>query len=158
MTKLFAILIESGAVYCAIWLSDERALTRKNQSLIVAYQISDYDFNRNLGPASDAEVAFLDVFGVIINGALVPIIAIYPIFIIVLVASNKSHVEKGILRLQSVQTPVVTVDTTDSTSQFDGFSPQRSSVLRNQSQSEPQGGFQDTTEDTSASTREEWKL
>ncbi|KAM5529994.1 hypothetical protein V8D89_016339 [Ganoderma adspersum] len=143
--KLFAILIESGVVYCAIW------------AVVVSYQVTNYDYNHSTSwlPGPDSEVHFLDMFGVIMNGALVPVVAIYPMLIIVLVASNKSHMERGLTRsAQSVPISRHPVDTI-TTARSENRSARRSSVLLiNRSQPD----YEDSTDDTSTSTREEWKL
>ncbi|KAI1795718.1 hypothetical protein LXA43DRAFT_1080150 [Ganoderma leucocontextum] len=76
--KLLALLVESGAMYSAIW------------AVVVAY-------------------------GVIMNGVLVPAIAIYPTIIIVLVALDRSHMERGLTQhLESLPTPnlALTVNST----------------------------------------------
>ncbi|KAI1786143.1 hypothetical protein LXA43DRAFT_1034827 [Ganoderma leucocontextum] len=99
--KLLALLIESGAVYCAIW------------GVVVAFQIGEY----HVGDPESTPVAdgFLSVFNVVVSGAIVPLIAIYPAFIIVLVALDRSHMEKGLTQDHwSVPTPHisrVTIDT-----------------------------------------------
>ncbi|PIL28058.1 hypothetical protein GSI_09810 [Ganoderma sinense ZZ0214-1] len=115
--KLFAILIESGAVYCAIW------------SVVVAYQVSTYHYNRTLKAGPGSEVRFLEVFGVVMNSILIPMIAIYPMFIIVLVASNRSHMEMGLA--QSAQ-PIPTsthIGDAITTSSPENRQVRRSSVL-----------------------------
>ncbi|KAM5536409.1 hypothetical protein V8D89_009845 [Ganoderma adspersum] len=141
--KLFAILIESGVIYCGIW------------SLVVAYQISNYNFNRNLGPMSKTKLASMEVFGIIMNGAIVPVITIYPVIIIVLVASNQSHVEKALTQIQYMPTPVVMVDTITVTGHSESMPSRLSSgLLCNQSQQESQD-CQDIMENTVTNMREE---
>ncbi|KAM5536435.1 hypothetical protein V8D89_009871 [Ganoderma adspersum] len=102
--KLFAVLIESGAVYCAIW-------------------VAEYNATMALGPARES---FLDIFRVFMSGAVVPAVAIYPAFIIVLVALNRSHIEKGLTQnMQSVPgTPNIAITINTLTpSGHDGRSP-----------------------------------
>ncbi|KAI0793536.1 hypothetical protein C8Q74DRAFT_1242919 [Fomes fomentarius] len=72
--KTLALLIESGLIYCAIWL------------LVSIYQVG-----MNV-PALyfDDTVDFWMVMGYFVGGALVPIIAIYPMAIIVMVALKTS--------------------------------------------------------------------
>ncbi|PIL28062.1 hypothetical protein GSI_09814 [Ganoderma sinense ZZ0214-1] len=143
--KLFAILIESGAVYCAIW------------TVVVAYQISNYQYNQSLVPGPNSQVQFLDIFGVIMNGGLVPVIAIYPTFIIVLVASNKSHVENGLIRsTHSIPTFTYSGDTS-TTARSENPHARRSSVLLI---SREHQDCEDSMDEASRSTdtREEWKL
>ncbi|KAM5536425.1 hypothetical protein V8D89_009861, partial [Ganoderma adspersum] len=90
--KLLTLLVESGAIYSAIW------------SVIVAFQVRHYRDVNSLR-LSTQESSFLDYFGVMMNGGLIPAIAIYPTIIIVLVALNKSHMEGGISQhLESVPT------------------------------------------------------
>ncbi|KAI1790668.1 hypothetical protein LXA43DRAFT_1095270 [Ganoderma leucocontextum] len=72
---------ESGAFYCAVWAA-----------VVVWHIASDY-------AAADANAAgnngsFWAVYGAVISGALVPIIAIYPTVIIILVALNRSQIEQ----------------------------------------------------------------
>ncbi|KAM5536427.1 hypothetical protein V8D89_009863 [Ganoderma adspersum] len=93
--KLFAVLIESGAVYCAIW------------AVVVVFQVAEYNATMALGPA---RASFLDILSVFMGGAVVPAVAIYPAFIIVLVALNRSHIEKGLTQnMQSVPTPNIAI-------------------------------------------------
>ncbi|TBU38375.1 hypothetical protein BD309DRAFT_903604 [Dichomitus squalens] len=78
--RLFSILVESGMVYCTIWI------------FVVAWQVvvwqSTFSYN-------DSATAFEARFGDFINGGLVPIIAIYPAVVIILVAQNRSHMVKA---------------------------------------------------------------
>ncbi|PIL28050.1 hypothetical protein GSI_09802 [Ganoderma sinense ZZ0214-1] len=86
--KLFSLLIESGAVYSAIW------------AVVVAWQAGEY----KPSSPSPSMVRFLDIFGLVVQSALLPIIAIYPALIIVLVALHRSHVEKA-LSQDDIPTP-----------------------------------------------------
>ncbi|KAM5540003.1 hypothetical protein V8D89_006335 [Ganoderma adspersum] len=77
--RLFTLLVESGMVYCALWI------------VVLVWQAGKY-----LGiPSHRGDNSFWDVFTVIINGALVPLIAIYPTIIIVIVVLNRSHIENS---------------------------------------------------------------
>ncbi|KAM5537029.1 hypothetical protein V8D89_009358 [Ganoderma adspersum] len=92
--SIFALLVGSGALYCTLWI------------VVVVWQIgargSDPQMRTSffLSPtildkhAPDAH-SFWFKGGVLIEGCLVPLIAIYPAAIIVLVALNKSAVENG---------------------------------------------------------------
>ncbi|KAM5536749.1 hypothetical protein V8D89_009588 [Ganoderma adspersum] len=104
MEKVFALLVESGAAYCALW------------AVVVAWQIGDY---QKIVETNSGNNTFWDIFDVIIKGALVPLIAIYPTIIIVLVALNRSHVENGMASTgqtsssgASIRLTTVRVDTT----------------------------------------------
>ena len=46
----------------------------KNQAVIVAYQFGGYYYDRSIATGRYSEVHFLDIFGVIMDGALVPVI------------------------------------------------------------------------------------
>ncbi|PIL33548.1 hypothetical protein GSI_04171 [Ganoderma sinense ZZ0214-1] len=81
--RLFTLLVESGALYCVLW------------AVVVAWQIGDYQAAVETKAGTNT---FWDVFGVFIRGALVPLIAIYPTVIIILVALNRSQVEHGFER------------------------------------------------------------
>ncbi|KAM5531991.1 hypothetical protein V8D89_014325 [Ganoderma adspersum] len=142
--KLFTILIKSGAVYCAIW------------AVIVAYQFSNYYYGRSVVTGPDSEVHFLDIFGVIMAGALVPVIAIYPTFIIVLVASNRSHMEKGLTRsAQSVPASTHPGNTVAIGCSENRAARRPSVLLISRSR---QGSGEDSMDDTSTNTGEELKL
>ncbi|KAM5537428.1 hypothetical protein V8D89_008947 [Ganoderma adspersum] len=62
----FFVLIESGTIYSAIW------------AVIVAYQFAQYKYTNTFTSIPTTETGFIDTFGAIMSGALVPIIAIYP--------------------------------------------------------------------------------
>ncbi|KAI1791197.1 hypothetical protein LXA43DRAFT_1012811 [Ganoderma leucocontextum] len=111
--------IESGAVYCAIW------------SVVVAFQICEYNWWNTTDSISTAESRFLNIGRVLLNGAPVPGIAIYPAFIIALVALNRSHIEKGSTQpLESLPTPHVAVTlNTIATSPHERRSHPQSEVL-----------------------------
>ncbi|KAM5535321.1 hypothetical protein V8D89_011006 [Ganoderma adspersum] len=93
--KLFALLVESGALYCAIW------------GVVVAFQTGEYRVGHPA--ATPVTAGFLNVFNVFMAGGLVPLIAIYPASIIVLVALNRSHVEMGLTQNQN---PLKDIDIT----------------------------------------------
>ncbi|KAM5546327.1 hypothetical protein V8D89_000453 [Ganoderma adspersum] len=91
--KALSMLVESGMIYCGIWV------------LVVAYQAGMYA----RAPGNDQCLAdiscgtkyyhsFWYIFGFINESSLVPLIAIYPTIIIILVALNRSHVENGFLK------------------------------------------------------------
>ena len=79
--KLPALLVESGAVYCAIWVScihytscSLSRAERHNQVVVVAFQASQYKWwYVQLPPKSPAERRFLDVLAMLMNGAPVPV-------------------------------------------------------------------------------------
>ncbi|RDX40295.1 hypothetical protein OH76DRAFT_361381 [Lentinus brumalis] len=73
--KVLALLVESGAVYCVLWMA------------IVAYQVTWQVQGTDALPHVDA---FVDYF---IKGCLIPLVGMYPTAIILLVALNKSHFE-----------------------------------------------------------------
>lgn len=122
------------------------------QAVVVVWQIGDSqkDIETHAGSHS-----FWDIFKVIIDGALVPLIvrpytltatdhccisvspqAIYPTVIIVLVALNRSHVENGMASTgqtsssgtASIRLTTVRVDTATA-SHYDHQPPRRSEVL-----------------------------
>ncbi|TFK87855.1 hypothetical protein K466DRAFT_652957 [Polyporus arcularius HHB13444] len=79
--RILILLTESGLAYGAIWV------------FVVAYQVGEM----NLAIYSDgsSRVSYWLVAGYFVDGALVPLIAIYPMFIIVLVALKKSQMESS---------------------------------------------------------------
>ncbi|PIL28972.1 hypothetical protein GSI_09019 [Ganoderma sinense ZZ0214-1] len=90
--KLFALLIESGALYSALWV------------VIVGFQVGQYRFIQTA--SLDYQEGFFDIVGVIMNGCLVPLMAMYPTVIIVLVGLKRSHIERGLSQhVQSLPTP-----------------------------------------------------
>ncbi|KAM5531385.1 hypothetical protein V8D89_014948 [Ganoderma adspersum] len=97
-------------------------LTKNVQAVIVVFQVAEYNMTMALGPARES---FLDIFRVFMSGAVVPVVAIYPAFIIVLVALNRSHIEKGLTQnMQSVPTPNIAITINTLTpSGHDGRSP-----------------------------------
>ncbi|KAM5535101.1 hypothetical protein V8D89_011187 [Ganoderma adspersum] len=117
--KLFSLLIESGAIYCAIWV------------IVVAWQGWEYKPDS----PSPAVVRFLDRFGLIFQGALVPLIAVYPALIIVLVALQRSHVEKALTHndIPTLHLSAIALETIH-TSRRDSRGPQRSgfSIINSQ--------------------------
>ncbi|KAM5536738.1 hypothetical protein V8D89_009577 [Ganoderma adspersum] len=95
--SIFALLVESGALYCTLWI------------VVVVWQTGPWMDDPHLQSSfflslqvSGKHPADADSFwfkgGVLIEGCLVPLIAIYPTAIIVLVALNKSAVENGFKR------------------------------------------------------------
>ncbi|PIL29565.1 hypothetical protein GSI_08201 [Ganoderma sinense ZZ0214-1] len=107
--QLLALLVESGAVYCALW------------GVVVAFQVGEHGVGHPAStPVTDTTDGFLNVFNVFMSGGLVPLIhsqahrdpaphgqAIYPAFIIVLVALNRSPIDRGFSQqnADSVPTP-----------------------------------------------------
>ncbi|KAM5536418.1 hypothetical protein V8D89_009854 [Ganoderma adspersum] len=142
--KLLSLLVESGALYCALW------------AVVVAFQVANLN-NNYLSETLHPMSRFVNVFGLIANGALIPLIAIYPAIIIVFVALNKSHMEKGLTQhLESLPTPHIT------------FSADRIAVSRHDESSHEEPLVNDeeglrhtgsnTLEDTNLSRREEPKM
>ncbi|KAM5536302.1 hypothetical protein V8D89_010038, partial [Ganoderma adspersum] len=89
--KVLSLLVESGAIYCAVWI------------LVAAYQTGVYFQNpATQCGATDCQSSYYHsfwyIFGVTMNAALVPVIAIYPTIIIILVALNRSHMENGFMK------------------------------------------------------------
>ncbi|KAI1792561.1 hypothetical protein LXA43DRAFT_326477 [Ganoderma leucocontextum] len=74
VVKMLALLVESGMVYCLIWL------------LVLAYHICD--------TVGSPQGPFWRAVSYIHGAALAPAIAIYPMTIVVLVALNKSQLAK----------------------------------------------------------------
>ncbi|KAI0752532.1 hypothetical protein C8Q80DRAFT_1267072 [Daedaleopsis nitida] len=70
--KALALLIESGTIYCVLWI------------LIVAYQA---------GSITMSPTAYIYRFHFIVEGCLIALIAIYPTLIVILVAMNQSQCE-----------------------------------------------------------------
>ncbi|PIL28060.1 hypothetical protein GSI_09812 [Ganoderma sinense ZZ0214-1] len=91
--KLFALLIESGAIYCAFWI---------RIAIVVAFQLGMELPGRR---ASQTKDTFVRVVGVFLDAGLVPLIAIYPTIIIVFVALHRSHIEEVLTHNQSIPTP-----------------------------------------------------
>ncbi|TBU38381.1 hypothetical protein BD309DRAFT_972048 [Dichomitus squalens] len=67
-------------VYCTIWI------------FVVAWQVFVWQSTNSY---NDPAPAFEGRFGDFISGGLVPIIAIYPAVVIILVAQNRSHMVKA---------------------------------------------------------------
>ncbi|KAM5536737.1 hypothetical protein V8D89_009576 [Ganoderma adspersum] len=83
---ILVLLVESGALYCALWI------------VVIVWQVGvDNQYIRTLifVQHHHHESSFWAQGGVLIEGCLVPLIAIYPTVIIVLVALNKSGIENG---------------------------------------------------------------
>ncbi|RDX40292.1 hypothetical protein OH76DRAFT_1413068 [Lentinus brumalis] len=99
--KVLALLVESGAVYCVLWMA------------IVAYQVTLQAQGTNSRPHVDA---FVDYF---IKGCLIPLVGMYPTAIILLVALNKSHFE-GTTR-GDIVTPHLSFQQPDSSCTSDTF-------------------------------------
>ncbi|KAM5540699.1 hypothetical protein V8D89_005730 [Ganoderma adspersum] len=76
VVRMLALLVESGVVYCLIWL------------LVLAYHICD--------TVTSPQGPFWRAVSYLHEAALAPAIAIYPMLIVVLVALNKSQLDKGI--------------------------------------------------------------
>ena len=84
MEKLFALLIESGVIYSAIWVSLLRRslivctcaelFIRCSQAVVVAFQFYQYKYSHTFSTISTTEYGFMDTFGAIMSGALVPVI------------------------------------------------------------------------------------
>ncbi|EJF56394.1 hypothetical protein DICSQDRAFT_93721, partial [Dichomitus squalens LYAD-421 SS1] len=77
LERLFSILIESGMAYTALWI------------LVVIWQVMK---TSAYNAEDDSALNGLNIF---MNGGLVPMIAIYPAIIAILVALNRSHMDKG---------------------------------------------------------------
>ncbi|PIL28082.1 hypothetical protein GSI_09836 [Ganoderma sinense ZZ0214-1] len=150
--KLLLLLIESGAIYCALL------------AVLLTFQVANL-YNRAVD--EPPAVYVLDIFAVITNGALIPMIvrstpspctlrrvltrpatfrlafapgdahpgrafqAIYPTVVIIFVALNKSHMEKGLTQhLESLPTPNITCMADRTSSSRDGErSPAELSVI-----------------------------
>ena len=136
MEKLLALLVESGVVYCGIWVSV--IVPQPQPSFTKIYDINRTQLERRRGvpdlparllddlpgPSSTNDVEFLNISSALLSGALVPAIvrlvfqhthtlcrsyssslppsimipipqAICPVFIVALIALNRSHIEKG---------------------------------------------------------------
>ncbi|KAI1787241.1 hypothetical protein LXA43DRAFT_1166250 [Ganoderma leucocontextum] len=107
---VLTLLVESGALYCTLWV------------VVVVWQIgSTIDdphlrssvffspkFSGNHWHRHGSGSSFWFDGGVLIEGCLVPLIAIYPTVIIVLVALNKSAVENG-MKHDVTHLPAITV-------------------------------------------------
>ena len=101
MEKVFALLVESGAVYCAIWVclpsgDCEYQCADFVKAIVVAWQIGDYqkEVETNAGNNS-----FWDIFGLIINSALVPLIVRPPMLSWLIIAEP----EPCLLRRRSIR-------------------------------------------------------
>ncbi|RPD52930.1 hypothetical protein L226DRAFT_617669 [Lentinus tigrinus ALCF2SS1-7] len=77
--RILILLTESGLAYGAIWV------------FVVAYQVGE--MNANIYNDGASTVSYWLIAGYFVDGALVPLIAIYPMFIIVVVALKKSQME-----------------------------------------------------------------
>ncbi|PIL34469.1 hypothetical protein GSI_03245 [Ganoderma sinense ZZ0214-1] len=77
--RVFTFLVESGMVYCTLWI------------FVLAWQVGKY---KGI-PSHPGDNSFWDIFSIVIDGALVPLIGIYPTVIIVVVALNRSYVENS---------------------------------------------------------------
>ncbi|KAM5536524.1 hypothetical protein V8D89_009801 [Ganoderma adspersum] len=73
--KILIFLVESGTVYCVIWVC------------VLAHQVALL----GTGLVGPSEQKVLDSFDYFIKGCLIPLIGMYPTAIITLVALNKSH-------------------------------------------------------------------
>ncbi|KAI0711779.1 hypothetical protein C8T65DRAFT_647272 [Cerioporus squamosus] len=79
--RILILLTESGLAYGAIWV------------FVVAYQVGE--MNQAIYSDASSKVSYWLVAGYFVDGALVPLIAIYPMFIIVVVALKKSQMESS---------------------------------------------------------------
>ncbi|PIL32081.1 hypothetical protein GSI_06786 [Ganoderma sinense ZZ0214-1] len=117
--KLMALLVESGIIYSVILVNTlHLRVDAYNQAVVLAYQVCEFRYisqdYSNPTPSTAEEYRFLSILGVVVIGAFVPAIAIYPTIIVVLVALNRSHMEHGLTQhLESLPTPnlALTVDT-----------------------------------------------
>ncbi|KAI1783405.1 hypothetical protein LXA43DRAFT_1132551, partial [Ganoderma leucocontextum] len=75
--KALALLIESGCIYCALLI------------IVIIYQAVP------VAPQAGPEVVFMTVAGDFTYGCFVPIVAIYPTIIVVLVALKRSPIDTG---------------------------------------------------------------
>ncbi|KAM5537901.1 hypothetical protein V8D89_008377 [Ganoderma adspersum] len=80
--KIFALFIESGVLYSALWV------------LIVAFQLCEYVNAKGGNAMSADESRFLGILNVVVHGVLIPAIAIYPTVVIILVALNRMQIER----------------------------------------------------------------
>ncbi|TBU27640.1 hypothetical protein BD311DRAFT_696339 [Dichomitus squalens] len=117
--SVLALLVESGALYCALWI------------VVVVWQVGiDNRFIKNSVMASlkkePPRPSFWTVGGVLIEGCLVPLIAIYPTIIIVVVALNKSPVDNNMKGDLPGPDPLTVVVNTTVTSHSDLESPRTS--------------------------------
>ncbi|KAI0717815.1 hypothetical protein C8T65DRAFT_694020 [Cerioporus squamosus] len=125
--RILILLTESGLAYGAIWV------------FVVAYQVGE--MNQAIYSDASSKVSYWLVAGYFVDGALVPLIAIYPMFIIVLVALKKSQMESSFAftshftvntRMSQLRSPAsVTVETRSSrhTSNFSGPGRRASGAL-----------------------------
>ncbi|KAI0711776.1 hypothetical protein C8T65DRAFT_181927 [Cerioporus squamosus] len=104
--RILILLTESGLAYGAIWV------------FVVAYQVGEID--QEIYGNGASTVSYWLVAGYFVDGALVPLIAIYPMFIIVVGALKKSQMETSfaftsLLTVSQHRSPFsVTVDTRSS--------------------------------------------
>ncbi|KAI0739950.1 hypothetical protein C8Q80DRAFT_1124230 [Daedaleopsis nitida] len=71
--RALALLIESGSVYCILWM------------LVVIYQVIWQIYGDAIYPTFNSAVEYF------LKGCLIPLVGIYPTAIILLVALDKSH-------------------------------------------------------------------
>ncbi|TBU37042.1 hypothetical protein BD309DRAFT_932923 [Dichomitus squalens] len=131
MERLFSILVESGMVYCTIWI------------LVVVYQFS---YVQTYGSVPAISAVFQDAFSLFVDGGLVPIIAIYPAVVIILIAQNRSHMVE-VLSGGAVKTPQL--------SHLDGIQSPNATVLHI-AQQEYQ--VRDGSEEYSTLAADEWEI
>ncbi|KAI0313365.1 hypothetical protein OF83DRAFT_1175737 [Amylostereum chailletii] len=79
--KVMALFIESGVVYCLIWI------------FIVAYDTLDFYYDFGTEHWSTAGLRLINAWRIFVDGALLQVIGIYPTIVIVLVALEKSHLD-----------------------------------------------------------------
>ncbi|TFK87854.1 hypothetical protein K466DRAFT_586043 [Polyporus arcularius HHB13444] len=77
--QILVLIAESGFVYSAIWV------------LVVVWQGGEN--NHNIFSHDTGSASFWGVLGYFVNGGLVPVIAIYPMFIIVMVALKRTQTD-----------------------------------------------------------------
>ncbi|RPD52785.1 hypothetical protein L226DRAFT_615541 [Lentinus tigrinus ALCF2SS1-7] len=85
--RVLILLTESGLAYGAIWV------------FVVAYQVGET--NLEIYSSGASKVSYWLVAGYFVDGALVPLIAIYPMFIIVVVVLKKSQMDSFPLNSQT---------------------------------------------------------
>ncbi|KAH9850508.1 hypothetical protein C2E23DRAFT_314633 [Lenzites betulinus] len=78
--RIMAVLVESGAIYCIIWL------------LVLGYEIFQYatPIASAHSVPSEAATRFSNGYGYFLSGCLNPLIGMYPTLVILLVALRKS--------------------------------------------------------------------
>ncbi|TBU27597.1 hypothetical protein BD311DRAFT_797652 [Dichomitus squalens] len=124
--RLFSILIETGMVYCAIWI------------IVVVWQFSVYDRFGNF-----MDIGLVTIIDYTPNN---PPKAIYPAVVIILVAQNRSHIEKA-FGGGAVNTP--------EPSHWNGIRAPSATVLHIARQGDRAG---DGSEESSTHAADDWKM